>query len=465
MAVKVREWKGAWWIFINHKGRRKARRVGAGKEGKRAALTAAEKIQAKLALGETALLEDSRAPVLVFADYAQGWLRSYVAVYLKPGTQEKYETILRKHWFPQLGRLPLSAITRDRVKTVLGEKLAAGLKPSTVKGALNVLRACLSAAVEDAHLTGNPAARLGRFASCSGETREFEIFSREELTILLSTAAREFPDVYPIVLTLARTGLRIGEALTLQRDDVDFPRRELWVRRTWGSRKKALGPRRINTPKSNKFRRVDMSEQLCRVLQGYLALQEAEAIVEGRAPSPWLFPGPDGHPITPGGFWQNCWRPLLRRSGLRYRKPHTLRHTYASLLIQDGETLAYVRDQLGHHSIRVTVDIYGHLIPGANKVAVDRLDDATGRDLYAGSCSDAHEGAGAATARGGAVTHGEGGRAWGQPAAAPSASERPGGGHPLNPRTTPPGAPESVRGSIPVRRGARAGHGTGAAVP
>ena len=54
---------------------------------------------------------------------------------------------------------------------------------------------------------------------------------------------------------------------------------------------------------------------------------------------------------------------------------HDIRHTYASLLIQAGEFLAYVRDQLGHHSISVTVDIYGHLTPGGNKDAVDRLDD------------------------------------------------------------------------------------------
>jgi len=64
-----------------------------------------------------------------------------------------------------------------------------------------------------------------------------------------------------------------------------------------------------------------------------------------------------------------------------------LRHTYASLLIQAGESLAYVRDQLGHHSIQVTVDIYGHLAPEGNKEAVDRLDDAdaTIRNLSATS--------------------------------------------------------------------------------
>jgi integrase len=60
-----------------------------------------------------------------------------------------------------------------------------------------------------------------------------------------------------------------------------------------------------------------------------------------------------------------------------------LRHTFASRLIQAGESLAYVKEQLGHHSITITVDVYGHLIPGTNKAAVDRLDDVTGRNLGA----------------------------------------------------------------------------------
>ncbi|MBN2468994.1 MAG: tyrosine-type recombinase/integrase [Deltaproteobacteria bacterium] len=74
----------------------------------------------------------------------------------------------------------------------------------------------------------------------------------------------------------------------------------------------------------------------------------------------------------------------LEKAQLRRIRVHDLRHTFASLLIQAGESLPYVRDQLGHHSIRVTVDIYGHLAPGGNKEAVDRLDDdATIRNLYA----------------------------------------------------------------------------------
>ena len=75
--------------------------------------------------------------------------------------------------------------------------------------------------------------------------------------------------------------------------------------------------------------------------------------------------------------------PLVKRAAVRYRKPHALRHAFASLLIQKGESLAYVRDQMGHHSITITVDTYGHLVPGANKPAVDKLDNTPTRNLYA----------------------------------------------------------------------------------
>ncbi|MGE0684481.1 MAG: tyrosine-type recombinase/integrase [Candidatus Binatia bacterium] len=74
---------------------------------------------------------------------------------------------------------------------------------------------------------------------------------------------------------------------------------------------------------------------------------------------------------------------LLAKAGVGYIRVHDLRHTFASLLIQNGESLAYVKEQLGHHSIKITVDTYGHLIPRGNKAAVDRLDgleNATIRD-------------------------------------------------------------------------------------
>jgi hypothetical protein len=70
---------------------------------------------------------------------------------------------------------------------------------------------------------------------------------------------------------------------------------------------------------------------------------------------------------------------VLKASGLRRIRFHDLRHTFASLLLQQGESPVYVKEQMGHSSIAITVDLYGHLIPGGNRQAVDRLDEPVAR--------------------------------------------------------------------------------------
>jgi integrase len=83
--------------------------------------------------------------------------------------------------------------------------------------------------------------------------------------------------------------------------------------------------------------------------------------------------------MLPTSWERRLWRPLFEDGEIPYRNQHMMRHAFASLLIQRGESLAYIKEQLGHSSIRITVDTYGHLIPGSNKRAVDSLDDAPPR--------------------------------------------------------------------------------------
>lgn len=89
----------------------------------------------------------------------------------------------------------------------------------------------------------------------------------------------------------------------------------------------------------------------------------------------WVFTTPQGTQLDPNNLRKRVFYCALAMAGLRRGRFHDLRHTYASLLIQQGESLAYVKDQLGHHSIQITVDTYGHLVPCGNRQAVDRLDD------------------------------------------------------------------------------------------
>jgi len=99
-----------------------------------------------------------------------------------------------------------------------------------------------------------------------------------------------------------------------------------------------------------------------------------EWLEQGRNEIPaWIFCNQEGNPADMHNLKNRHFFKCLEKAGLRRIRFHELRHTFASLLIQNGESLAYIKDQLGHSSIKLTVDVYGHLVPGANREAVNRL--------------------------------------------------------------------------------------------
>jgi integrase len=86
------------------------------------------------------------------------------------------------------------------------------------------------------------------------------------------------------------------------------------------------------------------------------------------------FPSPEGSILDPDNLYRRYFQPVLSKAGLCKIRLHDLRHTFGSLLIQSRASVVYVKEQMGHSSIQVTVDIYGHLIPGGDVCFVDRLD-------------------------------------------------------------------------------------------
>jgi integrase len=128
--------------------------------------------------------------------------------------------------------------------------------------------------------------------------------------------------------------------------------------------------------KSKKARRVDMSKDL---RKAFIALRDKQllgAFLKGMndISDELVFPSPEGGILDPDNLYHRCFLPVLAKAGIRKIRLHDLRHTFGSLLIQAGASIVYVKEQMGHSSIQVTVDTYGHLIPGANISFVDQLD-------------------------------------------------------------------------------------------
>lgn len=88
-----------------------------------------------------------------------------------------------------------------------------------------------------------------------------------------------------------------------------------------------------------------------------------------------VFPSRKGTPFCGDNFRRRVFKKLLEKADLPAIRFHDIRHTFASLLLQQGESLHYVKEQMGHASIQTTVDVYGHIAPGSNRNAVNKLDD------------------------------------------------------------------------------------------
>jgi integrase len=152
---------------------------------------------------------------------------------------------------------------------------------------------------------------------------------------------------------------------------VDFERGVIHVTKNYDFKHKFIG-----TTKTAEGRTVDMSIQLSTILKEMLAKRREKHFKEGTPRPQMLFASWTGTRLMASNIRRALRRGLKKAELPLHFTPHCLRHSFASLLLQQGESPAYVQRMLGHKSIRLTVDLYGKWLPMGNRAAVDRLDDA-----------------------------------------------------------------------------------------
>ena len=343
---------------------------------------------------ERAAAAEATAHPLTFGQYAERWYEQTVRPHRKARTADYYRRILDIHLLPGFAASPLAALTPADVRTLIAAKLSGHGCPkheaptaacdmcvtprarNTVKNITATLRTVLYQAVEDRLLPSNAAARLGKLFSLRHDPRQHvTALEPADVAPVLRAAAKWYPDHELAVQTLFYTGIREGELLGLRWEDIDWPRNLVDLRRTVAFRKGGLI---VNTPKSGKLRTIDVPASLINRLKERRSVRQAAAAVAGVELSPWIFPAATepAKPMNDAWFRDRVWRPLLEKAEVRHIRVHDARHTYASILLRRGVTPAYVCKQMGHSSIQVTVDLYGHFIPGADRHHVEGLAQA-----------------------------------------------------------------------------------------
>jgi len=362
MGVSVRFHRGAWWIFVRHAGRRRAKRIG----DRETALRVARALREKLARGELALPATTDQQTL--KAYAEAWLLT-AAKSLKASTLTFYRGHLDQHVFPALGSRPVGSLTRQDCRALVASCRAKDLRVTTVRGIVRALSTILTQAVEDDLLPANPALRLGRYLRPGDEPiSEPEPFTREEVGLLLQAAREHFAEWYPWVLCGLRTGMRAGELLGLQWGDVDWHGRYLNVERN-------IVRGTLTTPKNHQRRRIDMSPQLRAQLRLWRRHQAIVWLKKGEPRPDWIFASSTGTALDESNV-RKAFGLILDKAGLHRRGPHQMRHTFGSLLINGGEPVTYVSQQMGHRDSSITLKVYARWLPDVSgRKGVDRLDD------------------------------------------------------------------------------------------
>ena len=184
-----------------------------------------------------------------------------------------------------------------------------------------------------------------------------------EVKTLLSKTKAVYPDFYPLLFTAIFTGMRQGELFALTWDSINWITRKITIDKNYTHG-------RIGTPKNGKTRKVDMSHELVKVLKEWrLACPNGENNL--------VFPNGDGEYQDANNMAKRRFKPSLQRAGIDSIRFHDLRHTYASLLLANGVPMKYVQHQLGHSSIKMTMDLYTHLLPEVNEQCINLLDRLT----------------------------------------------------------------------------------------
>lgn len=262
---------------------------------------------------------------------------------LAPGTLDIYKKSLRK-FMEQAGNIPLASVTQKHIDLFRHKRLKE-VSRVTVNIELRTLRATFYTAVRWKVIESNPFAGV---ELCAIDEEVPAYFTVSDFHKLISAAREEwFRDV---VLVAGFTGMRRGEILNLRWEDVDLRSRLLLIRSHGKFRTKA-GKRRI----------MPMNRFLVEIF----ARRSREKVAD------YVFTI-DGHQISERWLTRKFKR-HIRRLGLDDRLHfHSLRHSFASWLVQEGASLYEVQKLLGHSSIRVT-EIYSHLAPEELRKTVERI--------------------------------------------------------------------------------------------
>jgi integrase len=325
-----------------------------GNNGERYSRTATTRTQARQIEAELLTTRDLQRGIVdaTVNELAAEWWTSHVATTCKPSTQRHYKSILKRYIIPHLGSRLVNTLTPRELTSWTAHLTSLGTPPSAVNKSIAALKAMLGHHAATGAIPSNPAAHLKKLRTTKPD---LTIPTLEQVHHLASLAPDE--QTRRIILLLGYTGLRVGELLALRTSDVDLNAGVIHVRQALDV---SIG--RIGTPKTHQRRRVPL-------------LNPAAAVLGELPASGYIFHTSTGNHLQYPRWRAAAWQPARQNAGLETVRLHDLRHTFASLCIQEGVDAVTVSRWMGHSTPTMTLNTYAHLFDRHERAAVERLNE------------------------------------------------------------------------------------------
>lgn len=304
-----------------------------------------------------------------FAQYAVHWKTTYlIPQNCKASTLNSYLSVFEKWIEPEFQYMGMQSISSADVNQFKAKLQKAGLQAKTVRNILNLLNKFFVNATKDSYLKHNP--MLGVDRPVVSRKKKGRALKVVEIQSLLANCEGE--DTRLIVLTAVLTGMRRGEIFGLVWENVDWQHNVIHVKQAlywaYGKHVRPVEGDLFSfiTPKSeSSIREIDLSPALKAELRQHYLVSKKTGLV---------FRTKDGRPCDPNGFAKRQFSSAIKAAQLGAVRFHDLRHTFGALKLEQGANVYYVQKQMGHSSIQVTIDVYGHQLESRKPEEASRTD-------------------------------------------------------------------------------------------